>query len=294
MSVSSNARDVLKRGFREAAVLTAALRPPPDFMIIGTKRGGTTSLYFDLLEHPQTIRLSPPPVPGLKIDPTKGVHFFDSNYFRGDRWYGSHMPTSTARALRSRLAGGRVVAGEASPYYLFHPDAARRAHVAVPDVRVIALLRDPVMRTYSHWKERRREHAEELSFVDALSAEPDRLAGERERLVADSHYVSYAWEQQSYFTQSLYADALRPWIELFGRDRVLVAASEDYYDRPDDVLASMHEFLGISVDSSAPHQHRNAAQGSELPADVHSMLAERFREPNAQLSALTGQAFPWA
>ena len=263
-------------------------------MIIGTKRGGTTSLYFDLLDHPATIRLSPPPVPGLKVEPTKGVHYFDSNYFRGDRWYRSYMPTSAARAVRSRSAGTRVVAGEASPYYLFHPDAARRAHGAVPDVRIIALLRDPVMRTYSHWKERRRERSEDLDFVAALEAEPQRLAGERDRLVVDPHYLSYAWEQQSYFTQSLYADALRHWIELFGRDQVLVAASEDYYARPDEVLGMMHEFLGLPAHASAPHKHRNAAQGDELPAEVRSMLTERFRLPNKQLSELTGQSFPWS
>ena len=158
---------------------TAGLRPPPDFLIIGTKRGGTTSFYFDLIAHPSYVRLYPPPVPGLKQDATKGVHYFDTNYTRGERWYRSYMPTSAARTRAARRSGGPVVAGEASPYYLFHPVAAERAHASVPEARIIALLRDPVSRTHSHWKERRRAEAEVLDFEEALAAEPGRLAGER-------------------------------------------------------------------------------------------------------------------
>ena len=94
---------------------TADLRPPPDFLIIGTKRGGTTSFYFDLIEHPSYVRLYPPPVPGLKRDATKGVHYFDSNITRGERWYRSFMPTSATRRFAARRTGGPVVAGEASP-----------------------------------------------------------------------------------------------------------------------------------------------------------------------------------
>src|SRR4051794_5839180 len=244
-SLRSSTRDVVKRATRAVGVATADLRPAPDFLIIGTKRGGTTSFYFDLIAHPSYVRLYPPPVPGLKHDATKGVHYFDSNFARGERWYRSYMPTSTTRRIAARRAGGRVVAGEASPYYLFHPVAAVRAHASVPEARIIALLRDPVSRTHSHWKERRRADAEPLGFEEALAAEPGRLSGERERLIADPAYNSYAWEQQSYALQSEYAPALRPWVDLFGADRVHVAVSEEYYADPVKVLGDLDDFLQV-------------------------------------------------
>jgi len=283
----------LKAGIRQVGVLTAPLRTDPDFLIIGAKRGGTTSLYYDLLAHPAMLRLFPPPVPGLKGDATKGVHYFDSNYFRGARWYRSYMPTEFTRQRVSRRAGTRAVVGEASPYYLFHPAAAGRAHAALPDARIILLLRDPVMRTYSHWKERRRAKAETLDFDAALAAEPTRLAGEEERLRQDPHYYSYAWEQQSYLTQSLYARALRPWVDLYGRDRIFVAASEEYYAAPGAVLARIHAFLGLPEVADTTGVVRNAAAGKPLPDDVRAHLQERFREPNVELRQLLGCSLPW-
>jgi hypothetical protein len=292
-SLTARARGAVKTATRAAGMATADLRPPPDFLVIGTKRGGTTSFYFDLIAHPSYVRLYPPPVPGLKPDATKGVHYFDSHFTRGRRWYRSFMPTAAARRLAERRTSGPVVAGEASPYYLFHPMAAERARSQVPNAKIIVLLRDPVVRTHSHWKERRRGSAEPLDFPDALAAEAERLAGERDRLVADPAYLSYAWEQQSYALQSEYAGPLARWIELFGRDRVHVAVSEDYYSDPARVLAGVDDFLGVPRRDASTGRIRNAAGGSPLPPEVDRELRARFAEPNRRLEELTGQTFPW-
>jgi hypothetical protein len=286
-------RRVLKSAVRSAGTATSSLRPLPDFLVIGTKRGGTTSFYFDLIEHPSIMRLFPPPIAGLKRDATKGVHYFDSNFVRGESWYRSYMPTRLSRDLRSRRTGVTSLVGEASPYYLFHPDAARRAHATVPDARLVVLLRDPAMRTYSHWKERRRGNAEDLDFLAALEAEPARLAGERERLLTEPGYVSYPWEQQSYATQSRYAESLRPWVDLYGRDRLLVLASEDYYADPVRVLGDVDEFLGLPRRAASTGAIRNAAPGQGLPDDLRERLATEFADDIAALSALVGRTFPW-
>jgi hypothetical protein len=287
------AREAIKRGARGFGVGTSSLRPLPDFMLIGAKRGGTTSFYYDLLEHPAMLRLFPPPVPGLKTDATKGVHYFDSNSFRSESWYRSHFPTVMARQARTRRVGVTARCGEASPYYLFHPAAAARAHAMNPDARILALLRDPVMRTYSHWKERRRGNAEPLDFPSALDAEQDRLAGERERLLADPHYVSYAWEQQSYATQSLYIDSLQPWMDLYGADRVHVAVSEEYYRDPARALGDVHEFLGLPRHEASTFKIRNAAQGDELDPAMRRRLAARFDDANHALADRIGRDLPW-
>ena len=286
-------RSALKATVRGLGIASSSLRPLPDFLLIGTKRGGTTSFYFDLIEHPAITRLFPPPVPGLKADATKGVHYFDSHFDRGERWYRSYMPTHVTRRLASHRAGVTAVTGEASPYYLFHPDAARRAHQLVPGAGIVVLLREPAERTYSHWKERRRSNAEDLDFASALAAEPKRLAGERERLLADPTYTSYAWEQQSYLTQSRYASALRPWLDLFGRERVLVLASEDYYADPVSVLGEVDEFLGLPRRMHSSGAIRNSAPGSTLPSEVRDRLAGEFAHEVAELSASTGRTFPW-
>ena len=188
------------QGIRSFGQLTAGLRADPDYLIIGTKRGGTTSLARWLLDHPDVRPL----FPGRET--RKGTYYFDVNYGRGHRWYRSHFPTRGAHDLRQRALGRRLLVGEATPYYLHHPHAANRAGQLVPRARVIALLRHPVDRTHGHWAERHRQEVEPLGFVDALAAEPARLAGEEERMLVDPGYVSFAHQHYSYVDQSRYAE----------------------------------------------------------------------------------------
>lgn len=282
-----------RRVFRLIGSATADFRPNPDFLLIGTKRGGTTSLYYDILKLPQVMSLYPSAKRLPKANETKGIHFFDSNYWRGERWYRSYLPTQWARRRAERTLGANVVVGEASPYYLFHPLAAERAARLVPDVKLIVLLRDPVMRTYSHWKERRRSNAEPLDFAAALDAETDRLAGEEQRLKADSSYYSYSHEQQSYVTQSRYVRALKPWIELFGLERILVLASEEYYADPVATTQEIGRFLGIDCPPVEVGEHRNAAQGEDLDPEMRERLKALFAEDNAELESLIGRRLPW-
>ena len=89
-----------KQVLRRWAQATRAIRTLPDYLIIGTQKGGTTSLYNYLIRHPQVLRAT-----------TTEVHFFDENFPRGEDWYRGHFPTAAYRALlRSRR--GAVLAGE--------------------------------------------------------------------------------------------------------------------------------------------------------------------------------------
>ncbi len=290
-------REIVKRAgsgaFRAYGSLTAAGRPDPEFLLIGTKRGGTTSLYYDILKQPQVIPLFPSARYLPKANDTKGIHFFDTNYSRGERWYRSNLPTLAARHRTERRLGKPAVVGEASPYYLFHPLAAQRAAGMVPDAKLILLLRDPVMRTYSHWKERRRNNAEPLDFLAALEAEDGRLAGEEERIIAEPGYYSYAHEQQSYATQSRYIVPLRRWVELFGIENVLVIASEDYYSDPGAAVAGVTGFLGIDYAPLTSAEHRNAAAGEAMDPAIQRMLSERFEPDTRELEELIGRKLPW-
>lgn len=280
--------------FRLIGSLNAGSRPMPDFMIIGTKRGGTTSLYYDLLKVPQIVTLFPSAKHLPKANETKGVHFFDSHYYKGLRWYRSYMPTRRSRQRAAEHLSAPVIVGEASPYYLFHPLAAERAYAAAPDAKIIALLRDPVQRTYSHWKERRRSDKEPLEFLAALDAEQSRLAGEEQKLIADPHYYSYAHEQQSYVAQSRYAPALKRWADLFGMENILVVASEEYYADQPGTVARVAAFLGVDGGDVPAGERMNAAPGEPLPPDVQDRLGDLFAQDNAELERMIGRSLPWS
>ena len=199
-----------KWALRRYGMATAASRGLPDFLVIGAKRGGSTSLYKNLARTPGVLPLFP------VREQVKGTYYFDVHHDRGERWYRSHFPM-----VDDRRTG--AVAGEASPYYLSHPWAAERAAALVPDARIVALLRDPVARAHSHYKERVKQGIEDLpSFAAAIAAEDDRLAGEVEHMLDDPTYVSWNHLNFGYLAQSDYATGLARWLDHYPADQVLV------------------------------------------------------------------------
>jgi hypothetical protein len=106
----------------------------PAFIIVGTQKGGTSSLYSYLCTHPEVW-------PATK----KEVHFFDNHFSETEEWYRSHFPSRLKLKLTGRITG------EASPYYLFHPLAPRRMADVAPKAKLIMLLRNPVKRAISHY-----------------------------------------------------------------------------------------------------------------------------------------------
>jgi hypothetical protein len=281
------ARETTKRALRGVGMATGDLRPLPDFLVVGAKRGGTTSLWRYVCEHPGVLTLFPKP------EKIKGLYYFDENHGRGERWYRSHFPTAATRSLATRRLGHPVVAGEASPYYLYHPLAPERAAATVPDALVIVLLRDPVERAFSHYKERRTNGTEPLSFEDAIAAEPARLAGEEERILADPRYVSFAHRHSSYVDQGRYAPMLMRWFDAFGRDRVLVAPSEEMYADPQPFVDGVFDRLGLPRRTLAHPEPYNAEPDRGFDPVLRTWLTEQLAPDVAAVEELLGRPMPW-
>ena len=280
------ARSLAKRGLRAYGTATAPARCRPDFLLIGAKRGGTTSLWRYLAEHPDVLRLFPRP------ERIKGLYYFDEQYPRGERWYRSHFPTRAQRALRSR-AGAPARVGEASPYYLYHPLAPTRAAAAVPDARILVVLRDPVERAYSHWKERRSNDGDPLDFAAAIDAEEDRLAGEEARIIGDPVAVSTAHRHWSYLDQGRYAPMLERWFAAFGRDQVLVEVSEEMYAEPQATFDRVTAHLGLAGYRLLDPVAHNAEPSPDLDPGLRAELAARLAPSVRATEALLGRSLPW-
>jgi len=273
--------------FRTYGMATGDLRPLPDFIIIGTKRGGTTSLFRYLLQHPAVL----PTFPSFQT--LKGVYFFDQHFNKGLRWYRSHFPSGPYRSILGRAKGVRVLTGEASPGYLFHPLAAARIAGSMPQVKVIALLRNPVDRAYSHYRDEVKRGAETLSFEDALEREPVRLAGELERTVADPTYYSAALDRHSYLARGMYLAQVEAWMRAFPADQLLILRSEDLYTGPQRVHAAVLEFLDLPVVRLEGYPRHNGLPESRMNPATRRQLAEYFRPHNRRLFERLQRDFGW-
>src|SRR5881398_3651211 len=211
---------------------TSGARPLPDFLIIGAQKAGTTALYAYLRRHP-----------AIAGPPWKEVSFFDRHYRRGTAWYRGNFPNRLyLRRVRAR-SGAQPVVGEASPSYIFHPLAPERVAALAPNVRLIALVRNPIDRALSHYHHEVALGREPLSFEAALDAEPDRTRGEEERLVREPGYFSHAWWNYTYLARGRYADQLERWLAVFPREQLLVVASDELAAEPGETYARVLEFL---------------------------------------------------
>ncbi|UQU66628.1 sulfotransferase domain-containing protein [Couchioplanes caeruleus] len=280
-----------REGLRSALVRygehTSARRPLPDFLIVGTKRGGTTSLWRYLVQHPLVPRLFP-------AWNTKTSHYFEENWSRGQAWYRSHFPTERQRAALERRYGAPPKVGEAAPLYMFHPLVADRVADLMPQVRIIVLLRDPVERAYSHWKERRGEGVEPLGFAEALAAEQERTAGERERLIAEPGSVSEAFDWYSYRARGRYLEHLEPWLARFPREQMLFLPSETLYRDPAGTYARTLDFIGLPPHELESYDVFNDRPSKGMDPAVRAELTAYYRPFNAALAERLGLSLAWA
>jgi hypothetical protein len=250
----------------------------PDFIIIGAQKGGTTFLYNLLRRHPQFK-------PAVK----KEIHFFDTPRFRrGLDWYRSHFPQ------QQQSNGQREITGEASPYYLFYPHAARRVAETIPQTKLIALLRNPVDRAYSDYQHTFRQGNETLAFSEALELEEERLRGEREKIVADETYRSINYRRYSYISRGIYVDQLEEWYKHFDREQLLILKSEDFFARPSDTLELVLPFLDLSERDFALEGKRNEGGYSDpMDPDTRRWLQDFYEPHNRRLYEYLGRDFDW-
>ena len=263
---------------------TAGLRMLPGFLIIGAQRAGTTSLHRYLVQHPAV---------GTMLR-TKGVHFFDTNYGRGMDWYASRFPTRAYGWWVRRRTGTGLLCGEASPYYLFHPLVPARVAEHLPEVKLIALLRDPVQRAYSHHQHELARGFETLPFEQAIEREPQRLAGQVERLLAEPLSVSFAHQHHSYLARGLYADQLAAWWARVPAERLLVLSSERFFADPAATFARVLDFLELPAFTPDAYERHNAHRYARMDEALRRRLAAYYEEPNRRLFAALGDDLGWS
>lgn len=264
--------------------LTADRRRPPDFLVVGTQRGGTTSLYHALRQHPGFLR------PWLR----KGVHYFDEAYHQPMAWYLAHFPTQRRVAALAAQRGHPVITGEFSPYYMWHPLAPSRIAEDLPGVKLVAMLRDPVERAYSAHAHELARGFETVPFEEAIRLEPRRLEGEAERMLADPTYSSHALRHHAYLARGRYIEQLERLEALVGRERIHLIDSAEFFTDPEPVFASLCEFLGLPpVTEGIRFERHNARPRSRLPESLRAELREYFAPYDARLAAWWGRTPSW-
>ena len=245
----------------------------PDFLGIGTQKGGTTSLQLWLAQHPEVF-----------LPSSKEVQYFSLHADQPLSWYASHFSA----------AQPQQTLGEITPYYLFHPQAPQRIKCLLPGVKLVVLLRDPVERSLSHYFHARRLGFEQLGLQEALLKEQQRLAG-AEQCLAQAGGSHFSHQKHSYLARSRYEQQLQRYEQLFKPEQLLVLRSEDLFQDQGPCWKTICTFLGVEPGPApAPLVKANAGngRGDAVAPATRTWLRQQLSSTYAQMSSRYGISWP--
>ena len=202
----------------------------PNFLVIGAAKSGTFSLFNYLRQHPQ-----------IYMSPAKEPKYFEFNEgeklcFNGPGDMAANLKVTTDLESYCKLFEGvtdEIAIGECSPSYLYCQGTSERIKNLLPDVKVIAILRNPVERAYSNFLHLLASGREPLnSFEQALKAEQERIKANWE----------YFWH---YKNQGFYYAQLKHYFDIFDRKQIKVYLYEYYQSEPTMFLNDIFTFLDV-------------------------------------------------
>ena len=203
----------------------------PNLFVVGAMKAGTSAVHDVLSRHPHVFM--------SRVKEPKYFAFLDeTRRFRGpldphnNRYWAD---LDRYRTLFPRDAASRKYAGESSTIYLYSPTAARRISEAVPGARIIAVLRNPVDRAYSHFNFARQRGLEpEAAFRRALDLEEERTA----------RGWGSTWH---YKKMGIYADQIERYFEVLPRRQIFIALYDDLQTDSVAFYRQIFDFLELSL-----------------------------------------------
>jgi hypothetical protein len=278
--VIKNAQDGLLAPHASGALEVGRL---PDFVVIGAQKCGTGSFYNLLTMHPNVERAA-----------VKEVHYFDKkeNFSKGIEWYRRCFPPP------EREDGRRSITGEASPSYLISRHAPERLAEAVPQARLIVLLRNPVDRAYSHYHMAVRNGNELRSFEEVVEEDLAWLLEEEDETshlgLADSPDSGGSGKpMHPYLRRGIYVDQLLRWREFFGDGQLLVLRSKDLFGRPQESLKLVLEYLDLPHWEPKIPFHKAKHRYEPMNPATRRRLEEFFEPHNRRLYDQLGVDLGW-
>ncbi len=249
----------------------------PDFVVIGAMRSGTSQFYRLLTQHPNVERSA-----------LKEVHYFDRNFERGTEWYRQCFPPPKWED------GRRSITGEATPSYMLDPLAPERMAQVVPEARLIALLRNPVDRAYSHHNLLTRRGTETRSFEEAIDEEQSWLLDKEDEPSEHQRHSSVSdGRPHNLLAKGIYVDQLLRWSKFFDEEQMLVLKSEDFYGRTTDTLKLVQDFLGLPYRKLDLEPYSARYRYEPMDPATRRWLEAFFEPHNRRLYEYLGVDFGW-
>ena len=231
-------------------------RALPDFIIIGGMKCGTSSLYNYLSQHPYLFKSI-----------YKELRYFSHTeyYSKGEKWYRSHFP------IKKKMPANSLTF-EASVDYLSSSEAPERLKNLLPNIKVIALLRNPTERAISHYFHSIKKGWKQGKIFDAMKV-----------------------EGTTFRQKGLYKEQLERYYKLFPSENILVIGSEKFFENPTETLKEVYLFLGVdpNIEISDLSPKQVGFNREPVDAAVDDYLNDYYKPFNQELFDYIGRDFEW-
>ena len=263
---------------RNTAGITGPFRVLPDFIIIGSMKCGTTSLYYDICEHPCASAAA-----------RDEIGFFDSNFHLGLNWYRSMFPTK-GQIEDIKHKEGVAITGEDTPFYFWNPIAAKRIQKILPNIKLIIILRNPIDRAYSEYQDLVSRESNSPSFETFIENE---INTRKKGIIITEENFEIFNQNDSYLLKGIYIDQLKIWAGLFPKEQIFTLSTESLNSDPTASMESVFQYLNLPDYKIKKPQHQKQKKYAPMDSQTRKLLIEFFKPHNERLFKFIGKEFDW-
>lgn len=241
-----------------------------DFIIVGTQRGGTTSLSLNISKHPDIYI-------NKNKDPSESeIHFFDINWKKGINWYKKETKIEKNK---------NKVVGEKTPSLMYLDFTHPYIQSVNPFIKLIIILRNPVERAYSNWKLNKENDMEALSFSKAVAFELKNLKNQNKNFhTATKHYIG----------KGFYYKQIKNLLKWFPKDNILILISEKTKLNMNKEYNKVYNFLNIKELNNINYELEYVSKNkSKINPIVYQELLNLYKKDILSLEKLFGLKTDW-
>ncbi len=253
-------------------VISAPFRTLPNFLIIGTQKSGSSSLYDYMIQHSEI----------------HSAIMKETDYFLGRMpFYRSNFPSKISKFL-SKTKNQNFVTGEASVRYFYHPEVISKIQKIIPSTKLISIFRNPIDRSFSQFNRLVNVGRENRTFDEAVKQEIEQIQKNKNQKNFFSKTSDF-----SYLTRGIYVEHLKKWTSHFPKSQFLILDTNDLNNNPQEVLNKIFDFVNVSREQIQIKHRRRVGSYKKMNPNTRNLLLDFFRTYNEELNDSFNIDFNW-
>lgn len=273
MKLPPKLEKLVKQGLLKGRAATASIRTLPDFLILGTVKGGTSSLFRYLIQDPH-----------IRKPFQKELRFFLRHYTGDEFDYRKYFPLKIEKKLKKQVLKKPFITGEATPDYFFFPHVARRVKKHLPDsTKFIVILRDPTDKAFSYYYHLYYRNKTSLTLEETIEKELKEYKKLEKMILNNPNKWSRKFLFYSTLERGKYIKHFKRWFNLFCKEQFLILKTKDLYNNPKETYQKTLDFLDIPQPGKYPKFKLYNTSSYPVDKDIYNKLKHFYKPYNEEL-----------